>query len=83
MTATRPQARRIWALVRKEARQVLRDPSSMAIGIVLPVMLILLFGYGLSLDVKQVPIASSWKILRPMPWTWLPDFACQPISTRS
>ncbi len=51
------QGRRIWALVRKEARQVVRDPSSLAIGIVLPVMLILLFGYGLSLDVKQVPVA--------------------------
>ena len=49
--------RRIWALVRKEGRQVVRDPSSIAIGIVLPVILILLFGYGLSLDVKDVPVA--------------------------
>ena len=36
---------------------MLRDPSSIAIGIVLPLILILLFGYGLSLDVKHVPIA--------------------------
>lgn len=49
--------RRVWTLVRKEARQVVRDPSSIAIGIVLPVLLILLFGYGLSLDVKNVPVA--------------------------
>ena len=49
--------RRIVALVRKESRQVIRDPSSVAIGIVLPLILILLFGYGLSLDVKDVPIA--------------------------
>ena len=34
-----------------------RDPSSIAIGIVLPVILILLFGYGLSLDVTHVPVA--------------------------
>jgi len=34
-----------------------RDPSSIAIGILLPVMLVLLFGYGLSLDVKNVPVA--------------------------
>ena len=47
------KGRRLWALVRKESRQVLRDPSSIAIGIVLPVVLILLFGYGLSLDVDQ------------------------------
>ncbi len=49
--------RRIAALVRRRASQVLRDPSSIAIGIVMPVMLILLFGYGLSLDVKNVPVA--------------------------
>src|SRR5213595_1820445 len=50
-------ARRVWALVLKETVQIFRDPSSIAIGIVLPVVLILLFGYGLSLDVKNVPIA--------------------------
>ena len=49
--------RRIWALTRKEARQIVRDPSSIAIGIVFPVMLILLFGYGLSLDVTTVSVA--------------------------
>jgi ABC-2 type transport system permease protein len=48
---------RIWSLVRKETRQILRDPSSIAIGVVLPIILILLFGYGLSLDVTDVPIA--------------------------
>ena len=51
------KVRRVWSLVRKEARQIIRDPSSIAIGIVLPVLLILLFGYGLSLDVKNVPVA--------------------------
>jgi ABC-2 type transport system permease protein len=49
--------RRIRALVRKETLQVLRDPSSIAMGIILPLILILLFGYGLSLDVKNVPLA--------------------------
>jgi ABC-2 type transport system permease protein len=51
------KAARVWALVRKEGRQVMRDPSSFAIGVVLPLMLILLFGFGMSLDVKHVPIA--------------------------
>ncbi len=49
--------RRIAALVKKEGRQVIRDPSSIAIGVVLPVILVLLFGYGLSLDVLNVPVA--------------------------
>lgn len=48
--------RRVGALVAKESRQIFRDPSSIAIGVVLPVILILLFGYGLSLDVTNVPI---------------------------
>ena len=48
---------RLAALMRKESRQLLRDPSSIAIGIVMPVVLILLFGYGLSLDVTNVPVA--------------------------
>jgi ABC-2 type transport system permease protein len=49
--------RRVWALIRKEVRQVIRDPSSIAIGIVMPVVLILLFGFGMSLDVTDVPVA--------------------------
>ena len=48
---------RIGSLIRKETRQIVRDPSSIAMGIVLPVVLILLFGYGLSLDVTEVPVA--------------------------
>ena len=32
----------MWSLVKKEARQIVRDPSSIAIGIVLPLVLILL-----------------------------------------
>jgi ABC-2 type transport system permease protein len=49
--------RRIWALIRKESFEVVRDPSSIAIGIAMPVILVLLFGYGLSLDIKNVPVA--------------------------
>lgn len=49
--------RRVWALIRKESLEVARDPSSIAIGVVMPVVLVLLFGYGLSLDIKNVPVA--------------------------
>lgn len=49
--------RRIRALTFKEMRQIFRDPSSIAIGIVFPLMMILLFGYGLSLDVNRVSVA--------------------------
>ncbi len=55
--AWRSKYRRVRALVVKETHQIVRDPSSIAIGVILPLILILLFGYGLSLDVKNVPIA--------------------------
>lgn len=48
---------RVRSLVRKEFVHIIRDPSSIAIALVLPVFLILLFGYGLSLDAKNVPVA--------------------------
>lgn len=57
MRAWRAKLRRIRALTLKETRQVLRDPSSIAIGIVFPLMMILLFGYGLSLDISHVAVA--------------------------
>ncbi len=48
--------RRLIALIRKESRQMWRDKSNLLVGLVLPVILILLFGYGLSFDVKHAPI---------------------------
>lgn len=49
--------RRLVALVRKEVKQLLRDRSNLMVGIALPVVLILIFGYGLSFDVKNAPLA--------------------------
>ncbi|MBE9636851.1 ABC transporter permease [Salipiger mangrovisoli] len=48
---------RLRALTRKESRQLLRDRSNLLVGLLLPVVLILLFGYGLSFDVKDARIA--------------------------
>ncbi|MFT3803845.1 MAG: ABC transporter permease [Burkholderiaceae bacterium] len=49
--------RRFAALLRKETRQLLRDRSNLAVGLLLPAVLILLFGYGLSFDVQHAPVA--------------------------
>ncbi len=49
--------RRLKALVLKEYYQLMRDSSSLTIGIIIPIMLILLIGYGLTLDIKNVPTA--------------------------
>ena len=61
-TATLGKARgggmmRLRGLVRKEFLQVVRDPSSIGIAFLMPVVLLLLFGYGVSLDAENVPIA--------------------------
>lgn len=47
---------RIRALILKEGLQVVRDPSSILIAFVLPVVLLFLFGYGVSLDSNRVSI---------------------------
>jgi ABC-2 type transport system permease protein len=49
--------RRVLALVRKETLQIRRDPSAFLIAGVLPVLLLLIFGYGVSLDLRRVPLA--------------------------
>ena len=48
------RARRLGALMKKEALQVLRDPSSLLIAFVLPVVLLWLFSHAISLDVDKV-----------------------------
>ena len=49
-------AQRLWALTKKEALQIVRDPSSIVIAFVLPLTLLFLFGYGLSLDAREIRI---------------------------
>jgi drug efflux transport system permease protein len=56
MNARGGSAMRLRGLVRKEFLQILRDPSSIAIAFVMPVFLLLLFGYGVSLDAEHVPV---------------------------
>lgn len=58
--------RRLTALTVKELRQISRDVSSIMIGLVLPIILILIFGYGLSLDVKNVPLAVVMEASTPL-----------------
>ena len=49
--------RRLRALTIKEWCQLIRDPSSFAVGLVLPLVLVFIFGSGLSLDLGNTPIA--------------------------
>lgn len=47
---------RFLAIAKKEIVQVLRDSRSLIIVLIMPVILVLLFGYGVSLDLKHLPI---------------------------
>lgn len=48
--------RRVFALAFKEALQIWRDPRSLAIALLMPFMQMGLLGYGVSLDIKRVPL---------------------------
>jgi ABC-2 type transport system permease protein len=48
--------RRIKAVAVKEALQIVRDPRSLMIALLVPLMQMFLFGYGISLDIHHIPL---------------------------
>ena len=48
---------RTWAIAKKEFFHVYRDPRSLGLVILMPAILMLLFGYAVTLDVKKVSVA--------------------------
>jgi ABC-2 type transport system permease protein len=49
--------RRFWAILKKEFRQIRRDPLSLGLLVFIPAMLLALYGYALSFDVKHIRVA--------------------------
>jgi drug efflux transport system permease protein len=47
---------RLWAIARKELIQVVRDWRSLAIIATMPIVMTLLYGYGVTLDIKHIPV---------------------------
>ncbi len=47
----------MWAMIVKEFRQLRRDRRTLAMMIVLPVLLLVVFGYAASFDVTVIPVA--------------------------
>ncbi len=47
---------RLRGLIRKESREIVRDPSSILISVLLPLLLLFLYGYGVSLDINHLSI---------------------------
>ena len=48
--------RRLLAMALKEALQIWRDPRSLAVALLMPLMQMAILGYGVSLDIKHVPL---------------------------
>ena len=48
---------RTWAVAKKEFFHIYRDPRSLALVILMPALLMLLFGYAVTLDVKKISMA--------------------------
>ena len=47
---------RVWAVARKEFIHIARDPRSLGMAIAIPMLLLVLFGFALTLDVDNVPL---------------------------
>ncbi len=47
--------RRLWAVARKETLHIRRDPRSLGLAIGIPMLMLVMFGYALTLDVNRVP----------------------------
>jgi len=48
---------RLWAYVRREAMEILRDPIRLAFALLGPILLMIVFGYGISFDVENLAYA--------------------------
>ena len=48
---------RLWPIAKKEFLHLFRDPRSLALMAILPVFLLILYGYAASFDVKNIPLA--------------------------
>jgi hypothetical protein len=64
---------RLFSIVRKEFVQIFRDPRSLALIIVMPIIQLFLLGYAATTDVKNVPMAVWIKARAPNPVScWMP-----------
>jgi len=49
---------RIFPLLKKETLHILRDPRSLYLALGLPIMLLILFGFAITFDIKNVPVGA-------------------------
>ncbi|MGB9004774.1 MAG: ABC transporter permease, partial [Candidatus Aminicenantales bacterium] len=65
----------IWAVIKKELRQLRRDFRSLAFLVGIPAFMLFMFGYALNFDVKHIPLAVCDKDLSPASRELIGNFA--------
>lgn len=48
---------RSYAIFRKELIEVIRDPRTLALTLLMPILMLVLYGYGVSTDIRNIPMA--------------------------
>lgn len=67
--------RRLWALIRRESLEVLRDPFRLCSALAVPAVLMTVFSLGLTLDVENLTYATFDRDRSPASRTYLEGFA--------
>lgn len=70
--------RRLRALIIKESFQIIRDPSTILISIVLPLFLLFLYGFGVSLDLDHLRLGLVIEDTSPRARTLVESFTASP-----
>ena len=52
---------RLFALIKKEFFQITRDPSSVMIAFIMPLMLLIIYMYGVNLDTSRVKLGLKFE----------------------
>ncbi len=49
---------RTFSILRKETREILRDPYTLSIALLLPLVMLFLFAYGVNTDVRNIQLVA-------------------------
>ena len=66
---------RLWAYVRRETLEILRDPIRLAFALLGPILLMIVFGYGISFDVENLSYAALDSDRSPESRAYLENFS--------
>ncbi len=81
MTGPTVNMQRLRGFLRKEWLQIIRDPSSIVVAVILPMVMLVLFGFGVSLDAKDQPAAVVIETSAPEAQDFLASLRATPYIT--